>query len=96
MTVGSKEYFPIPLKMFKKVGSITVPPGTTMGTELLCGQPVCEYQWSAIGGTKVRDLLNNDAYPKKPTKMIALTSGTFSMQMVKAPSLYSQRPCYAS
>jgi hypothetical protein len=47
---------------------------------LRCGAVVCEYDWTGIGGTKVRDLTRNKRFPNSPNSVKKLTSGRFEMR----------------
>merc|ERR1711871_1196749 len=40
---------------------------------LKCGAAACEYDWTGITGTNVRDLTRNSRFPDKPNAMVALT-----------------------
>jgi hypothetical protein len=84
MKTGRKEWFPIPIKMFKRVGgrSNRAPQGLTRGQRLKCGAAACEYQYRGIGGTTVDKLTSSKKYPSHPDKMLPLTGkfGKFSMQ----------------
>eukprot|EP01047_Picozoa_sp_COSAG01_P076262 COSAG01_NODE_13335_length_1599_cov_308.847333_1_plen_397_part_10 len=71
MKVGKKEYFPIPISMFKKMG---------FKSAMRCGAAACEYDWTGIGGTRVSDLTNNKRYPNSPNYIRKLTSGRFEMR----------------
>jgi hypothetical protein len=57
------------------------PPDLTKGNRLRCGAAACEYQYTRISGARVKDLTRQDKFPNKPDKVIALTSGDFSMKM---------------
>lgn len=81
LKAGSKEFYPVPISMFRIPGQFA-PPGLTRGTALYCGEAVCEYQYSGIRGTKVQDLTSSAKYPRHPTKMLGVTSGDFAMNMV--------------
>eukprot|EP01049_Picozoa_sp_SAG25_P006404 SAG25_NODE_480_length_7508_cov_8.128627_3_plen_1083_part_01 len=71
MKVGNKEYFPIPISMFKQV---------SFKSALRCGAKACEYDWTGIGGTKVSDLTRNKRFPNSPNSVKKLTNGRFEMR----------------
>jgi hypothetical protein len=79
MTVAGKEYYPIPLTLFRIPGSFRAPPGMTRGTALRCGAPACEYQYTGIKGTSVASLTSAGRYPRRPNKIVKLTKGRFQM-----------------
>jgi hypothetical protein len=88
MKVGTKEWYPIPLAAFAKPGNHVAvrppgvpgpPAGLTSGTKLKCGAPVCEYRYSNIPGASVQSLTSAPQYPMRPSKIVKVTKGTFSM-----------------
>jgi hypothetical protein len=74
MKVGTKEWFPIPVAAFVKIGSQTTVQGPSSGTQLACGAAACEYQYLGIGGTAVSALTKSKKFPQSPDKVVALTT----------------------